>query len=136
MDIVNQFLKFEPILKEKIWGGTKLVHLLGKKSQKSNIGESWEVSGVKDNISVVSNGALKGKTLNELIEVYKSDFLGNKVYNVFGEKFPLLVKFIDAKEELSIQVHPNDSQAKSKHNSLGKTEMWYIMEADEAFKCR
>ncbi len=131
MNTINQFIKFEPILKEKIWGGQKLVNLFGKKSNKHNIGESWEVSGVEENESIVSNGALQGKTIREVIQYYTSDFLGGKVYHVFGEKFPLLIKFIDAREALSIQVHPNDDQAKLKHNSFGKTEMWYIMQADD-----
>ena len=131
MSKINQFIKFKPILKEKIWGGTKLVDFLGKESIKDNIGESWEVSGVKGDASIISNGLLKGNTIDELIKKYTSDVLGIKVYKNFGEKFPLLFKFIDAKEDLSIQVHPNDNQAKKKHDSLGKTEMWYVMQADK-----
>ena len=129
--IINQFLKFTPILKEKIWGGEKLNSILNKNSSKKNIGESWEVSDVDENISIVSNGELKNKPLNELIKKYKSDLVGKKVYNKFKDKFPLLIKFIDAKEALSIQLHPNNQLAKKRHNSFGKTEMWYVLQADK-----
>ena len=128
---INQFLKFTPILKEKIWGGEKLMNLLNKESDKTNIGESWELSDVEENVSIVSNGSLKGKTLKDLIVKHKSDILGKKVYDVFGDNFPLLIKFIDAKKALSIQLHPNDDLAKKRHNSFGKTEMWYVMQADK-----
>lgn len=131
MPILNQFIKFEPILKEKIWGGEKLAKLLNKQSNKPNIGESWEVSDVEGDTSIVSNGELKGKNLKELIELYKSDLVGDQIFKNFGNKFPLLVKYIDAKEALSIQLHPNDTLAKERHNSFGKTEMWYVMQADE-----
>lgn len=129
MTIINQFIKFEPILKEKIWGGEKLMNLLHKKSDRKDIGESWEISDVGDDTSIVINGILKGKSLRDLIHVYKSELLGAKVYQEFGNEFPLLIKFIDAKEPLSIQVHPDDELAKQ-HNSFGKTEMWYVMQAD------
>ena len=128
---MNQLLKFTPILKEKIWGGEKLITLLNKDSNANNIGESWEVSDVKGDTSMVSNGALAGKSLKEIIAIYKADLVGEKVYKQFGEDFPLLIKFIDAKEALSIQLHPNDDLAKKRHNSFGKTEMWYVMQADE-----
>lgn len=128
---INQFLKFEPILKEKIWGGEKLISLLSKKSHRKNIGESWEISDVKGETSTVANGNLKGIDLKQLIANYKGDLVGDKIYKVFGENFPLLIKFIDAKEALSIQLHPNDALAKERHNSFGKTEMWYVMQADE-----
>jgi mannose-6-phosphate isomerase len=128
--MINYPLKFEPILKEKIWGGEKLNKLLNKKVQSANIGESWEISDVEDSISVVINGMLKGRSLQELISTYKSDLVGAKVYRDFGDKFPLLIKFIDAKEALSIQLHPDDKLAKKRHNSFGKTEMWYVMQAD------
>ncbi|UJH91385.1 class I mannose-6-phosphate isomerase [Antarcticibacterium sp. 1MA-6-2] len=124
-------LKFTPVLKEKIWGGSKLREVLNKDSNSNELGESWEISGVQNDISVVENGALKGSTLNELLEKYKGDFLGEKVYENFGAEFPLLIKYIDAKTELSVQLHPNDELAKKRHNSFGKTEMWYIMQADE-----
>ncbi len=124
-------LKFTPILKEKVWGGEKLGTLLHKNSDRKDIGESWELSDVPDNTSVVSNGVLKGKDLKELISEYKSDLMGKNVYQHFGENFPLLIKFIDAQKALSVQVHPNDTVAKERHNSFGKTEMWYVMQADE-----
>lgn len=124
-------LKFTPILKEKVWGGEKLGSILNKNSDRKDIGESWEVSDVKGNTSVVTNGVLKGKDLKELITTYKSELVGTSVYNNFGDKFPLLIKFIDAKKPLSVQVHPNDIVAKERHDSFGKTEMWYVMQADE-----
>ncbi len=124
-------IKFEPILKDKIWGGNKLKTLLNKDSDLLNIGESWEISDVEGDTSVVSNGRLKGKSLKQLLETFKDDIIGEKNYKVFGDTFPLLIKFIDAKEDLSIQLHPNDELAAKRHNSFGKTEMWYVMQADE-----
>jgi len=132
--MINYPIKFYPILKEKIWGGTKLVTKLHKKSTLKNLGESWELSDIDDNVSVVSNGILKGKTLRELLETYKTELIGVNNYSRFGNSFPLLIKFIDAKEDLSVQVHPNDEIAKKMHNSYGKTEMWYIMQADAGSK--
>ena len=129
--MLKEPIKFEPILKEKIWGGEKLIQQLHKKSDKKNIGESWEITSVDNDISVVATGKEKGKNLTELIKKYKGSLVGEKVYNAFGEAFPLLIKFIDAKEALSIQLHPNDALAKKRHNSFGKTEMWYVMQADE-----
>ncbi|WP_117883342.1 type I phosphomannose isomerase catalytic subunit [Aureibaculum luteum] len=125
-------LKFEPILKERIWGGKKLNSVLNKVTDKENIGESWELSDVKGDVSIVANGKYKGKSLEFLINEYKDTLLGKKVYKNFGNNFPLLIKFIDAKEALSIQLHPNDALAKKRHNSFGKTEMWYVMQADKA----
>lgn len=124
-------IKFVPILKEKIWGGDKLKKLLGKTAKSNRIGESWEISGIKGDISVVENGVLKGNNLEELIARYGADFLGKKVMEAYGKQFPLLFKFIDAKEDLSVQLHPNDEIAKKRHNSFGKTEMWYILQADK-----
>nr|WP_319400062.1 type I phosphomannose isomerase catalytic subunit [uncultured Carboxylicivirga sp.] len=125
-------IKFQPILKDKIWGGHKLELLLNKKiSPLPNAGESWEISGVPGNVSVVSNGFLAGNTLSEIIEIYMGDLVGDKVFQKFGEEFPLLIKFIDANDVLSIQVHPDDALAKERHNSFGKTEMWYVMQADK-----
>ncbi len=126
-------IKFTPILKEKIWGGNKL-NLLFNKSAKNNIGESWEISDVDSNISIVDSGLLKGKSLTQLIIFFKEDFIGASVYKTFGNNFPLLFKFIDAKEDLSVQLHPNDQLAKERHNSFGKTEMWYILDTDEDAK--
>jgi len=123
-------LCFDPILKPKVWGGKKLHQLLGKNSQE-NIGESWELSGVEGSISKVTNGSLAGKTLSELISEYEETLLGKSVYEKFGNQFPLLFKFIDASQDLSIQVHPNDAIAQKRHNSFGKSEMWYVLQADE-----
>ena len=124
-------LKFEPICLEKIWGGNRLKTLLGKKYETKNCGESWEISGVEGNISVVANGFLKGNDLSELIEIYMGDLVGDKIYEQFGIEFPLLIKFIDAQDDLSIQVHPNDELSKERHNAFGKTEMWYVVDAAE-----
>jgi mannose-6-phosphate isomerase len=123
--------KFRTIFKDKIWGGQKIKTVLGKDfAPLPNCGETWEISGVAGNVSVVANGALAGKSLTELIETYKGELLGEEVYKQFGTDFPLLIKFIDANEDLSIQVHPDDKLAKVRHNSFGKTEMWYIFQAD------
>jgi mannose-6-phosphate isomerase len=124
-------LLFKPIFKERIWGGTKLKEVLNKSYDGSQIGESWELSTVDNDISVVVNGAFEGLNLNQLIEKYPTEVLGIKTIQYFGNNFPLLFKFIDAKEDLSIQVHPNDALAKERHNSFGKTEMWYVMQADD-----
>ena len=124
-------LKFQPILKERIWGGEKLKSLLDKKSNRSKIGESWELSDVEGDVSIVSNGKFKGQSLKHLLNIYKHELIGLRNYRVFKDKFPLLIKFIDAKEDLSIQLHPNDKLATKRHNSFGKTEMWYVMQADQ-----
>ncbi|TYA84291.1 type I phosphomannose isomerase catalytic subunit [Seonamhaeicola marinus] len=124
-------LKFTPLFKYRIWGGEKLKDLFNKDYSEENIGESWEISDVKNDETLVSNGSLQGKTLKELISTYKGNFVGNAVYEKFGEEFPLLIKFIDAKTPLSIQVHPSNEVAKERHNSFGKNEMWYVMQADE-----
>lgn len=123
-------IQFAPILKDKIWGGEKLKTVLNKSSNLNNIGESWEVSDIEGDTSIVVNGTLKGQNLKQLLETYKGDLIGEKNYKIFGNKFPLLIKFIDAKEHLSIQLHPNDELAAKRHNSFGKTEMWYVMQAD------
>jgi len=124
-------LKFDPILKEKIWGGNKLKSLFNKKTKSDKTGESWEISDLENDTSVVSNGGLKGKSLQWLLNEYKEELVGKEVFKNFGIKFPLLIKYIDAAENLSIQLHPNDKIAREKHNSFGKTEMWYIMQADK-----
>ncbi|MEI6752325.1 MAG: type I phosphomannose isomerase catalytic subunit [Paludibacter sp.] len=123
-------LKFSPILKDKIWGGTKLQQLFGKQGSTSKLGESWELSGYDGDESVVTNGLLAGNNLAELIEIYMGDLVGDKIYDAFGLSFPLLFKLIDANENLSIQVHPGDEIAADRHNSYGKTEMWYVVDAD------
>ena len=123
-------LKFKPILKQTIWGGDKLAYKSNDPKVKESIGESWEISGVQDNISVVSEGALEGNSLQELTEIYMGDLVGDKIYEKFGIEFPLLIKYIDARDNLSIQVHPDDATAKARHNAYGKTEMWYLVGAD------
>ena len=125
-------LTFTPILKDRIWGGTKLKTYLNKPIVSETTGESWEISTVPGDISVVATGVLKGKNINEIIDLYPEEILGKSVISRFGKQFPLLFKFIDAKEDLSIQLHPNDTLAKERHNSFGKTEMWYVMQADES----
>jgi mannose-6-phosphate isomerase len=127
-------LKFEPILKDKIWGGTKLKTVLNKKYASDKCGESWEISGYGNDISVVSNGTLKGKNLSQLIEDFKGELVGAEVYQLFQNNFPLLIKFIDANDDLSVQVHPNDAMAKERHNSFGKTEMWYVLDSEHESK--
>ncbi|MGO4818149.1 type I phosphomannose isomerase catalytic subunit [Flavobacterium sp. W22_SRS_FP1] len=124
-------LQFEPILKERIWGGEKLKTILDKPIVSNITGESWELSTVEGDISIVANGELKGKSLMEIIDESADEVLGTAVHKRFGKQFPLLFKYLDAREDLSIQVHPNDELAKKRHNSFGKTEMWYIMQADE-----
>lgn len=127
-------IKFNPILKEKIWGGEKLKNILNKQTNRDDLGESWEISGVTGDISVVANGEFKGFSLKDLLEEYKDRILGEKIYREFDADFPLLIKFIDANTELSVQLHPNDELAQQRHNSFGKTEMWYIMQADKGAK--
>lgn len=128
-------LKFTPIFKDKIWGGNKIKTLLNKDfGDLPNCGESWELSGVSGNVSVVSNGFLAGNSLDELIEVYMGDLVGDHVFDAYGDEFPLLIKFIDANDDLSIQVHPDDEMASERHNSFGKTEMWYVVQADRGSK--
>jgi mannose-6-phosphate isomerase len=124
-------LQFIPILKERIWGGTQLKNQLNKPILSDKTGESWEISSVPNDVSVVSNGLYNGKSLNELIETFSTQLLGTRVFEQFGNQFPLLFKFIDAQQDLSIQLHPNDELAKKRHDSFGKTEMWYVMQAEE-----
>ena len=122
--------KFNPLLKSILWGGEKIVPFKHLTSDQKQVGESWEISGVKDNESVVSNGEYKGWTLNKLVDTLKDKLVGKENYARFGNEFPLLVKFIDAREQLSIQVHPTDEQAQAQGLGRGKTEMWYVMESD------
>jgi mannose-6-phosphate isomerase len=124
-------LQFQPILKERIWGGTKLKTYLNKPIISEITGESWEISTVENDVSVIANGNFAGKSLNELINEFPEEVLGTKVFKQFGKQFPLLFKYLDAREDLSIQVHPNDELAAKRHNSFGKTEMWYVMQADD-----
>lgn len=124
-------IRFRPIFKDKIWGGSKIRTFLGKDfSPLPNCGETWEISSVPGNVSVAESVAFSGRSLSDLIREYKGDLVGDKVFVEHGENFPLLIKFIDAADDLSVQVHPGDALAKSRHNSFGKTEMWYILDAD------
>ena len=122
-------LTFKPIYKEIIWGGADILPYKGFPEDTRKIGESWELSHVDQNFSVVANGKLAGKTIDELIKDYGDQLLGDKVFKKFGYTFPLLIKFIDAHDKLSIQVHPNDQLAQERHQSSGKTEMWYVIKA-------
>jgi mannose-6-phosphate isomerase len=124
-------LKFKPIFKEKIWGGNKIQTVFGMDfSPLPNCGEAWVLSGYGDEISTVANGFLAENQLDELIEVYMGDLVGEAVYEKYGNKFPLLIKILNSSDWLSIQVHPDDELAGSRHNDLGKTEMWYIADAE------
>ncbi len=124
-------LKFKHIYKDKIWGGNRFSEVFGRTDCKSsNCGECWEISAVQDNISVVSNGFLKGNNLQEIVEIYMDELVGQRVYEKFGDEFPLLIKFIDTNDDLSVQVHPDDEIAKKRHKAYGKTEMWYVVDAD------
>ena len=128
-------LKFKPIFKDKIWGGQKILTELGMDfGNLPNCGEVWVISGVEGNESVVNNGFLEGNELNELVEVYMGDLVGEKVFDKFGNEFPLLIKFIDANDWLSVQVHPDDALAAKRKIGQGKTEMWYTMGADNNTK--
>ena len=123
--------KFNPIFKEKIWGGRKMATLLHKDfSPLPNCGESWELSGVESDVSEVANGFLAGNDLNELIEIYMYDLVGDEPYIKYGLGFPLLIKFIDAEETLSVQVHPDDKLAKERYGLNGKTELWHVLDAN------
>ncbi len=128
-------LKFEPQLKEKVWGGNRLVTGYHKKGDTIlKYGESWEISAVSDNLSIASNGFLAGNNIEELIEVYMGDITGDAIFEKFGNEFPLLIKLIEAREDLSIQVHPDNKIAKERHKAYGKTEMWYILESEKDSK--
>lgn len=126
-----ELFKFEPLLKQTIWGGNKIVAFKHIQSDMENVGESWEVSGVPGDESVVANGECKGKTLNEVLVEMKQKLVGEENYKRFGDRFPLLIKFIDARQDLSIQVHPDDETAHRQGKAMGKTEMWYVMDSDE-----
>jgi mannose-6-phosphate isomerase len=123
-------LRFHPIYKPLIWGGEKLRENYGKTDAPEKTGESWEISHVEDNISLVSNGFLEGKSLEEIIRIYKGGLVGHRIFDRFGSRFPLLTKFIHSNDDLSIQVHPGDEYAAEHHGENGKTEMWYILDSD------
>ena len=124
-------LKFLPLITNKIWGGNKITKLGFNYDPLPNCGELWALSAVKDNESVISNGFLEGNTLNEALEIYMSDLIGEKNYQHFGNDFPLLIKLIDSDDRLSIQVHPDNQLARQRGLDNGKTEMWYIIEAEK-----
>lgn len=131
-----QPIKFNPLLIQTLWGGEKIIPFKHLNSDLTQVGESWEISGVKGNETVVSEGEFKGKRLNELVDELKGKLVGEANYKRFGNDFPLLIKFIDARQELSIQVHPTDELAQKRGKLRGKTEMWYIMDSDENAKLR
>ena len=122
-------LKFQPILKSTLWGGEKIIPFKHLDSNQTQVGESWEISDVPGDESIVANGADAGKNLTQMVNEYKGALVGEANYKRFNGKFPLLIKFIDAQQDLSIQVHPNDELAMKRHNSMGKTEMWYVVDA-------
>lgn len=124
-------LKFHPYLKTVIWGGEKICEYKGIESAGPTIGESWEISMVPGHESVVATGTYEGKTIAELINAFSEELLGEKVVKKYGNTFPLLVKLIDANDNLSVQVHPDDNLAKERHGCQGKTEMWYIIDAEK-----
>lgn len=124
-------LKFNALLKSTLWGGDKIIPFKNLDVQQENVGESWEISGVKDNETIVADGPYAGKKLNELVEKLKGKLVGEDNYQRFGNEFPLLIKFIDARQDLSIQVHPTDEIAKKQGKERGKTEMWYLMDSDK-----
>ncbi len=129
-------MKFRPILKSMIWGGEKIIPFKGLSVDQKMVGESWELSGVEGSESVVCGGELDSSTITELLKQYGAELVGAKNYARFGDEFPLLIKLIDAQGDLSIQVHPNDEMAELRHRSKGKTEMWYIVDADKGAKLR
>ena len=122
-------IKFEPLLKQTLWGGDKIIPFKHLNDTLENVGESWEISGVKDNETIVSEGEYKGKSLNQLVRELKGKLVGQENYERFGDEFPLLIKFIDARQDLSIQVHPTDEIAHRQGKTRGKTEMWYALES-------
>lgn len=130
------FIKFQPYLKSVLWGGEKIAEYKGISTDQKQIGESWEISGVTGRESVVCEGENAGLTIVELIRKYQGALVGEPIYAKYGDLFPILVKFIDAKQDLSLQVHPNDILAKNRHNSLGKTELWYVIDTDKDAKIK
>lgn len=122
-------IKFEPLLKQTLWGGSKIIPFKHLDAQLENVGESWEISGVNGNETIVANGPYKGKSLNQLVRELKGSLVGDENYQRFGDEFPLLIKFLDACQDLSIQVHPTDEIAHRQGKSRGKTEMWYALES-------
>ncbi len=126
--------KFKPLLMQSLWGGEKIIPFKHLDSDLTNVGESWEISGVKNNETVVDGGEYDGTPLNVLVERLGSKLVGQDNYERFGNEFPLLIKFIDARDDLSIQVHPTDEIALRQGRRRGKTEMWYLMSSDKGAK--
>lgn len=128
-------IKFKPRIKERIWGGHAILERKGKAAARlakdKLYGESWDLSSVKGDISVVANGMLKGNNLEEIIEVYMGELVGENNFERYGLEFPLLIKYLDCNDKLSVQVHPDDALAEERHNSFGKTEAWYIADVKE-----
>lgn len=123
-------IKFIPVLKSTLWGGDKIIPFKQIDSHETNIGESWEISGVRGKETIVKDGEMSGMNLNDVVRKYRDQLVGETNYERFGDEFPLLIKFIDARQDLSIQVHPNDEIAHKQGKERGKTEMWYVMESD------
>jgi mannose-6-phosphate isomerase len=124
-------LTFNPIIKHPLWGGKKLYKLKNLPDSGLPAGESWEISTIPDNHSIINNGRYKGFSLPQLISMFGKEIMGENILKRYGEQFPLLIKIIDTQEDLSIQVHPDDVTANHNHGSSGKDEMWYIMQAKE-----
>lgn len=123
-------LKFKKVLIPKVWGGRNLQEKLGiELPDDRNFGESWEVSSHKNGMSEVENGYLSGRQLQSLLEEFKQELVGEEIYTKYGNRFPLLIKYLDVNDRLSIQVHPSDEYALKNHNELGKCESWFIMYA-------
>lgn len=125
-------IKFKPRIKERIWGGQAILNKKGKAAGRlakdKLYGESWDLSSVKGDISVVANGFLKGNNLEEIIEVYMGELVGEQIFEQYGLEFPLLIKYLDCNDKLSVQVHPDDALALERHGSFGKTEAWYVVD--------
>lgn len=131
MSTVLYPLKFKPVFKDKIWGGRKIKEQLGVDyGSLPNCGEMWLLSGLWEEQSVVTNGDFAGDEINDLVETFMGDLVGEDVFDKYGEQFPLLIKVIDANDWLSVQVHPDDELAEKRELGNGKTEMWYVMQAD------
>jgi mannose-6-phosphate isomerase len=131
MNLPLEPLTFKPLLKQTIWGGSGICLFKGITPVQDGIGESWELSHLDGNYSLVAGGVYDGQSIDALVHTYRQQLLGAHVLDRFGPRFPLLIKFIDARDDLSVQVHPNDALAKKRHNSFGKTEMWYVVKAAE-----
>jgi len=132
----NDVITFEPLLKQTIWGGDRIKEMKGFDTELDHVGESWEVSGVEGSVSVIANGEYRGRRLDDVVAELKGRLVGRDNYERFGDEFPLLVKFIDAHSDLSIQVHPTDEQARQKGLKRGKTEMWFVMDSEAGARLR